>query len=214
MTIIKRVFSAEHRAALSLAGKGRPSKRKGTHLTDEHKLNISKALTGAIFSEERKINIGKAMKGKLSGIPLSNEHKEKISKAKKGKPSKLKGRKLPPDALAAIVASKATERIKKYGQYMTISIGHYICSAKKHYREWSLTDDEAVEIMSSPCYYCGFLANIKINIRNGIDRIDNNIGYIKSNCLPACKQCNSAKKQMSINDFFASIMKVATYLNI
>lgn len=36
---------------------------------------------------------------------------------------------------------------------------------------------------------------------NGIDRVNNDIGYIKNNCIPCCKICNRAKNSMSYDDF-------------
>lgn len=38
-------------------------------------------------------------------------------------------------------------------------------------------------------------------ISNGIDRIDNNRGYVKENCVPCCKTCNYAKRKMDLLTF-------------
>lgn len=48
---------------------------------------------------------------------------------------------------------------------------------------------------------------------NGIDRIDNKIGYIISNCVPCCKRCNQAKNDMTKNEFFEWIKKVFYFNN-
>jgi len=45
-------------------------------------------------------------------------------------------------------------------------------------------------------------------IYNGIDRVDNAIGYLTDNCVACCKVCNRAKLQMSKNEFFDHIKKI------
>lgn len=55
---------------------------------------------------------------------------------------------------------------------------------------FTLTQQEFEQLVIQPCYYCGFYSNYKIN---GIDRIDNNKGYVIDNCIPSCKMCNMIK---------------------
>ena len=43
---------------------------------------------------------------------------------------------------------------------------------------------------------------------NGIDRIDNNIGYTKENSVPCCEICNKAKRDMSYNDFINYLKRI------
>jgi 2-iminoacetate synthase ThiH len=38
-------------------------------------------------------------------------------------------------------------------------------------------------------------------IYNGIDRVDNDKGYLLNNCVGACKFCNFAKKQSDLIGF-------------
>lgn len=40
------------------------------------------------------------------------------------------------------------------------------------------------EIMSKPCTYCGSTEKV------GADRIDNTVGHLTYNCVPACQTCN------------------------
>ena len=49
---------------------------------------------------------------------------------------------------------------------------------------------------------------------NGIDRKDNNIGYIVSNCLPCCSWCNKAKLTNKYEDFLNYIERVARFCNV
>ena len=58
------------------------------------------------------------------------------------------------------------------------------------------------------CYYCGFKPSnkskktmkYKFNY-NGIDRVDNKIGYTLKNCVTCCKYCNNAKKDNDVDEF-------------
>ena len=81
-----------------------------------------------------------------------------------------------------------------------------------------ITKDEFVEIARGLCYYCGeepterscydlpaWSTPAKIN---GIDRIDNNKGYVEGNCVACCKTCNKAKDTFSVDEFYAWIDKV------
>ena len=43
---------------------------------------------------------------------------------------------------------------------------------------------------------------------NGVDRIDSTKGYTRNNVLPCCKNCNSAKMTLSINDFKELIINI------
>lgn len=65
---------------------------------------------------------------------------------------------------------------------------------KSHGQEYIGKED--FEAMSALCcHYCGK------DGPNGIDRIDNQIGYTKENCVPACKHCNYVKGDLSREDF-------------
>jgi len=100
---------------------------------------------------------------------------------------------------------------------------HYQGAAKKRNKEWNLTFEEFKTIVSQDCHYCGmppkmiqFLySNLKsINehnkfVRNGIDRVDNSVGYIRENVVACCKECNFAKKDMSVESFIAMAKRIA-----
>jgi len=75
------LLNEEAKAKISAANKGKPSPKKGTILSDEHKIKISETLSGVKHSEEHKQKISEAMKGRK----FSEEHKRKLSEAKKCK---------------------------------------------------------------------------------------------------------------------------------
>ncbi len=67
--------------------------------------------------------------------------------------------------------------------------------------------NDYINLALQPCYYCGFQSEYKLN---GIDRIDNNKGYIQINCVSCCKMCNLMKH---INHPLAFIDKVNAIVN-
>ena len=68
----------------------------------------------------------------------------------------------------------------------TFRKGSYRAIDKKKGRNNDLTTDFVNESLSKPCIYCGFQST-------GLDRIDNNEGHTMSNCVPCCKECNTAR---------------------
>ena len=88
---------------------------------------------------------------------------------------------------------------------------NYKTRAYKSGREFSLSIDFFKKITSSNCYYCGINPSQVISPNsnngvgkyqyNGIDRMDNSIGYIESNSLPCCKICNRAKLTSTYEEF-------------
>jgi hypothetical protein len=63
-------------------------------------------------------------------------------------------------------------------------------------RSWHLTKEMAMMLFHDRCYYCKDERTL-----NGIDRKDNNIGYYLTNVVTCCQICNTAKGQMSEEQF-------------
>lgn len=92
--------------------------------------------------------------------------------------------------------------------------------ARKRNIEWNLTKKQFKILTKGNCIYCG-IEPLQVNhpkrhngdyIYNGIDRVDNNKGYIIDNCVSCCGYCNWAKKDKSQKEFLEWIKKV--YNNI
>lgn len=76
-------------------------------------------------------------------------------------------------------------------------------------KNWLMTDDEALSIINSECYYCG-----KMDQRGygGIDRIDSsNHDYTFDACVPCCAMCNYIKRSWSSESFVILCGHIATY---
>lgn len=105
---------------------------------------------------------------------------------------------------------------------------YYRRNATMRSLDWGLEFDEFSKIVLSHCHYCGAEPCNETKIRsftlgqeashrvfrtNGVDRIDNGIGYNSDNCVPACKRCNIAKSTMSKGEFLSWIETVHNHQN-
>jgi len=92
-----------------------------------------------------------------------------------------------------------------------------VCSPEKVFRQYEykakqrnfsfrLTPDEFEKLTAAPCVFCGENWDPR-----GIDRKDNRIGYIYSNCQAACGPCNFMKRAMVQHIFLFQVLKIAKY---
>lgn len=86
--------------------------------------------------------------------------------------------------------------------------------------EFSLSFEEFITLICGNCVYCGAEprpAGIKRELRNrefksnGIDRIDNSIGYISNNCVSCCEICNNSKKTLRLDDWMKWIKRICEF---
>ena len=120
-------------------------------------------------------------------------HKDMMRETRKGKPS---SKRLP----AGVAAFNHL-------------FASYKSSAAQRGLSWELTKEECLSLYQSPCYYCGALPNCVTYpsttdkkhggafIFNGIDRVDNSLGYTSENVVTCCKDCNYAKRDRSLAEF-------------
>jgi hypothetical protein len=80
---------------------------------------------------------------------------------------------------------------------------------EKRGMELFIDEDEFNKIISGDCYICG-KKNSKTH-QNGIDRYDNNIGYVFENCKPCCGECNYMKKNLDYDFFINHLVKIYNY---
>ena len=99
--------------------------------------------------------------------------------------------------------------------YISSKYTKYCSSAKYRNYDFKLSKDEFDEITRDSCYICGIMNKYdKYNKpihRNGIDRKDNNIGYIKENCKACCTMCNYFKRDVGYDIFMQKIKKNYEY---
>jgi hypothetical protein len=95
--------------------------------------------------------------------------------------------------------------------------GSYNKSASIRKFSFNLTKEEFISLVEKDCFYCGqHPSSIQKNSRknpikyyyNGIDRVDNNLGYTIDNSVPCCIFCNTAKHHHSQEEFFKRVEKI------
>ena len=72
---------------------------------------------------------------------------------------------------------------------------NYIRGCERRNIYWNLTQEQFHKLTSAPCAYCDRLPGSKVRsyTYNGIDRVDNSKGYIVTNSVTCCKECNFIK---------------------
>lgn len=84
---------------------------------------------------------------------------------------------------------------------------------------FELTTEQFALLTKQICFYCGDIPKHKMQMKdangpyiyNGIDRIDNNIGYTIENCVSCCKICNRAKGNLSLIEWINWINNLIAY---
>lgn len=69
--------------------------------------------------------------------------------------------------------------------------------AKRNGRVFTLTEAEYLDLRSKPCTYCG---DSLPETGLGLDRIDNEVGYMLGNVAPCCTVCNTVKANIFTHD--------------
>jgi len=87
-----------------------------------------------------------------------------------------------------ILVSK--EKIKKWKTYKSRALKKGI--------DFTLSEDTFFIALHTQCYVCG--KNGQTN-ELGLDRLDNNKGYINGNIAPCCWECNKAKGNLTSLNF-------------
>lgn len=95
---------------------------------------------------------------------------------------------------------------------------------KSKERGFDLTFEQFKILVKSKCHYCGANGYVSKGHRdwsadvlvNGLDRLDSSKGYLYHNVVPCCRVCNSAKSDMTYEDFINwidSMIKYRTGIN-
>jgi hypothetical protein len=96
----------------------------------------------------------------------------------------------------------------------------YKRSAKARGYNFELTKEHFRELTQSNCYYCHTPPSQDAHIQattnggyvyTGIDRIDNNFGYIAGNVRPCCKSCNISKGTLTEQEFYTWVLHVLAH---
>jgi hypothetical protein len=99
------------------------------------------------------------------------------------------------------------------------ALRNYEKSAESRGYEFHLTFDEFLKITKSNCHYCDSPPMNSIGrtekkrgngryVYNGMDRLNNSVGYCLENVVPCCRRCNRAKDVMGKKQFLEWIERV------
>ncbi len=103
----------------------------------------------------------------------------------------------------------------------------YKRGAKARSLPWEISDDLFDFLIKQECHWCG-LPPLKAERRskesfkysdtpdavflyNGIDRVDNSVGYTEENSVSCCEPCNKMKGSMPAKDFVVQAKRIAAY---
>lgn len=119
----------------------------------------------------------------------------------------------------------ARKKPKKYDHHMKLPEGeasiNYVMSrykigARRRGLSFELSREQFIGLIFEDCAYCGQPPskvrgkeenNGKITC-NGIDRVDNLIGYVDGNVVPACTECNLSKHIRGKDNFLSHAARV------
>lgn len=85
----------------------------------------------------------------------------------------------------------------------------YKANAKNRRIAFDLSEDRMRTLLGQNCSYCGCTPSTVARTRsgygefvyNGVDRVNNDLGYVEGNVVPCCNQCNIAKQGLSAPEF-------------
>lgn len=78
-------------------------------------------------------------------------------------------------------------------------------AAKKRHLQCTLSFDEYAGIVSAQCFYCG---GALPEVGYGLDRVNNDAGYVPGNVRPCCHPCNQAKSSFTETQFKEWILRL------
>jgi hypothetical protein len=74
--------------------------------------------------------------------------------------------------------------------------------------DFELIEKDYFDLINEDCYICG--RHSTIEKPNGIDRVNNDKGYILDNVKPCCSQCNYIKYTYSLDKLYDKCLKICT----
>lgn len=95
-------------------------------------------------------------------------------------------------------------------------ISNYRHNAKTKGLEFTLSDEEMIEMFSSNCHYCNIPPSKVMTLPrhygsftyNGIDRLYSDKGYVQGNVKPCCSECNYMKNDTPYDEFINRIKAI------
>jgi len=172
------------------------------------------------INNSRVKNYSGLKKNKLTAIKFSrilNNATYWIFKCDCGKEKELKSNKVFQNNATTKSCGCLSNKNININPAISLKIRSYKSGAKKRNLIYDLTFDCFLKLTSGNCFYCGIKPN-KISkagfheyIYNGIDRVNNSIGYTIENTVSCCSLCNKAKRDLDYDIFKTWIERVSIY---
>jgi hypothetical protein len=94
--------------------------------------------------------------------------------------------------------------------------GQYRVNARSKGLDFNISKEKFRELTQQPCYYCAAAPSTTQRgkgktsdfVYNGVDRVDNRLGYDEKNCVPACRTCNRMKMEMTLESFLGKVAQI------
>ncbi len=99
-------------------------------------------------------------------------------------------------------------------------LGGFRSGAQERDYPFELTDEQAYWLFEQDCHYCGCRPSqfkksaSRANgsfVYNGIDRVDNNRGYLPDNVVACCGTCNRRKLTKTVDEFYDWVASVCRH---
>ena len=97
----------------------------------------------------------------------------------------------------------------------------YKSNARKRGISFDLSYTQFETLVDSECYFCGDNGGNTLRKRGydvysytGIDRVDNSVGYLPSNCVSCCSWCNRAKNNHTLANFVDKCKKITSRIEL
>lgn len=115
------------------------------------------------------------------------------------------------------VANRANAKMRcRPGSLLRQLFAHYKQSAARRGLSFSLTIKEFESLVTADCFYCGQIPSrayrpsryVDVYLSNGVDRVNNFLGYDLKNCVPCCKVCNQFKSNLTVDEMLQTVRRI------
>ena len=148
----------------------------------------------------------KSKKGKATKRLWKDHHRDKVRKWKREWATTPKGLE---SARKWKTSPRGRKSVRKWYRNNPIAMYFiYKASSKRRKISFRIGKKLFISLLSMPCHYCGLRAEDSIPKRNGLDRVNNNIGYTKNNVVTCCLNCNQMKGKRTVDEFIKHIKNI------
>ncbi len=124
--------------------------------------------------------------------------------------------------LCGRTADRLSTRLPDHAAATNWIYHNYRKAAGRRGYQFKLTKEEFNRLIRMNCHYCGCGPSMSTSwVRghsdfsyNGVDRKDNAIGYISSNCVPCCDICNNSKSTLTYDRWVEWLTRVSRNLHL